>query len=198
VLFRKLNSPIPLPTLSLFHYATLGPFKILHSGVHRMRKTLFATLALLCTAVLSATPQQNISDEAGRVLALEKAWNLALEEKNTKALDMLLANTMQSIDIDGSIASKSEFLASIKSPDYQPSQWSSASSASKASHRGEEGAFCFAGGLGLSFSWRNAGSVKVRSVTSVAMPRMHCAIPATSRNTVKLRLTKTSRPSRRT
>jgi hypothetical protein len=87
-----------------------------------MRKTLFATLALLCTAVLSATPQQNISDEAGRVLALEKAWNLALEEKNTKALDMLLANTMQSIDIDGSIASKSEFLASIKSPDYQPSQ----------------------------------------------------------------------------
>ena len=122
MLFRKLNSPILLPTLSLFHYANLGPFKILHSGVHRMRKTLFATLALLCTALLSATPQQNISDEAGRVLALEKAWNLALEEKNTKALDMLLANTMQSIDIDGSIASKSEFLASIKSPDYQPSQ----------------------------------------------------------------------------
>jgi hypothetical protein len=37
-------------------------------------------------------------------------------------LDMLLANTFVSIDIDGSISSKSEFLASIKSPDYQASQ----------------------------------------------------------------------------
>jgi hypothetical protein len=35
---------------------------------------------------------------------------------------MLLANTMVSIDIDGSISSRGEFPASIKSPDYQPSQ----------------------------------------------------------------------------
>jgi ketosteroid isomerase-like protein len=35
---------------------------------------------------------------------------------------MLLANTFVSVDIDGSVASKGEFLASIKSPDYQPSQ----------------------------------------------------------------------------
>jgi ketosteroid isomerase-like protein len=45
-----------------------------------------------------------------------------LEAKDTKALDMLLANTFVSVDIDGSVSSKSEFLASIKSPDYQPSQ----------------------------------------------------------------------------
>ena len=88
-----------------------------------MRKIMLAVLAVLFTNVLAAAPeQQNISDEGGRVLALEKAWNLALEEKNTKALDMLLANTMVSIDIDGSISSRSEFLASIKSSDYQPSQ----------------------------------------------------------------------------
>jgi hypothetical protein len=48
--------------------------------------------------------------------------NHALEAKDTKALDMLLANTFVSVDIDGSISSKSEFLASIKSPNYQPSQ----------------------------------------------------------------------------
>ena len=88
-----------------------------------MRKIMLAVLALLFTSVLAAAPQQqNISDEGGRVLALEKAWNLALEEKNTKALDMLLATTMVSVDIDGSVASRSEFLASIKSADYQPSQ----------------------------------------------------------------------------
>ena len=72
---------------------------------------------------LFATAHQNTgSDEGGRVLALEKVWNRALEEKDTKALDMLLASTMVSVEIDGSIQSKSEFLASIKAPDYQASQ----------------------------------------------------------------------------
>jgi len=87
----------------------------------KMKKIMLAMLALLFTSALAAA-QQPMSDEGGRVLALEKAWNLALEEKNAKALDMLLANTMISIDIDGSVSSKSEFLASIKSADYQPSQ----------------------------------------------------------------------------
>jgi ketosteroid isomerase-like protein len=86
-----------------------------------MRKILLAFF-LASTAVLATAQQQNISEDGGRVLGLEKAWNLALEEKDTKALDMLLANTMISIDIDGSLSSRSEFLASIKSPDYQPSQ----------------------------------------------------------------------------
>jgi ketosteroid isomerase-like protein len=56
------------------------------------------------------------------ILALEKARNRALEVKDAKALDMLLANTLVSVDIDGSVASKSEFLANIKAPDYQPAQ----------------------------------------------------------------------------
>lgn len=52
---------------------------------------------------------------------MEKAWNHALEAKDANALDMLLANTLVSVDIDGSVSSKGEFLASIKVPDYQPS-----------------------------------------------------------------------------
>jgi ketosteroid isomerase-like protein len=76
----------------------------------------------LTTATAGRTQQKSMSDEGGRVLALEKAWNHALEEKDAKALDMLLANTLVSVDIDGSVASKSEFLASIKAPDYKPSQ----------------------------------------------------------------------------
>ncbi len=74
------------------------------------------------TATLARSPQKDMSEEGGRVLALEKAWNHALEEKNANALDMLMANTLVSVDIDGSVASKSEFLASIKAPDYKPSQ----------------------------------------------------------------------------
>lgn len=77
---------------------------------------------LLLVVALGSAQQSSDKDEGGRVLGLEKAWNHALEEKDTKALDMLLASSMISVDIDGSVQTKSEFLASIKSPDYQPSQ----------------------------------------------------------------------------
>ena len=88
-----------------------------------MKGLLTALSLLLLTAAIALAHQSTATDdEAGRVLALEKAWNHALEQKDTKALDMLLANTMVSVDIDGSVQSKSEFLASIKAPDYQPSQ----------------------------------------------------------------------------
>ena len=86
-------------------------------------KWAILTVSLILSGVgLSAARQSADSDEGGRILGLEKAWNLALEQKDVKALDMLLANTMVSVDIDGSVSSKTEFLASIKAPDYQPSQ----------------------------------------------------------------------------
>jgi ketosteroid isomerase-like protein len=85
------------------------------------RISVFAVVVLVSVAVAVAR-QSTDSDQGGRILALEKAWNLALEQKDSKALDMLLANTLVSVDIDGSVQSKSEFLASIKGPDYQPSQ----------------------------------------------------------------------------
>jgi len=86
-------------------------------------KCLGVFVAFLSLLVGLAVAQQSAnSDEGGRVLALEKVWNHALEQKDVKALDMLLANTMVSVDIDGSMQSKGEFLASIKAPDYQPSQ----------------------------------------------------------------------------
>jgi ketosteroid isomerase-like protein len=80
-----------------------------------------AVCAVMCGGV-GAKAQQANSDEGGRVMALEIAWNHALEAKDIRALDQVLANTFASIDIDGSIATKGEFLASIKAPEYQPSQ----------------------------------------------------------------------------
>jgi len=80
------------------------------------------SLLLLTAAFTLANQTSNNEHEGGRVLTLEKIWNHALEQKDTKALEMLLANTLVSVDIDGSVQSKSEFLASIKAPDYQPSQ----------------------------------------------------------------------------
>lgn len=87
-----------------------------------MRKTFLPVAILLLLPALEAAQQTSVSDEGGRVLALEGAWNHALEAKDVKALNMILANTFTSVDIDGSVASKGEFLASIKSAEYQPSQ----------------------------------------------------------------------------
>ena len=87
-----------------------------------MRKTFVVVGILLLGVALTVGQQKSLDDEGGRVLALENAWNHALEAKDAKALDMILANTFVSIDIDGSVSSKSEFLASIKAPGYRPSQ----------------------------------------------------------------------------
>ena len=89
-----------------------------------MRKIMVtAGLLLLCAALSGAEQGSNsASDEGGRILGLENAWNHALEAKDIKALDMILARTFVSVEIDGNVSSRSEFLASIKSPDYQPSQ----------------------------------------------------------------------------
>jgi len=84
-------------------------------------KMLFTTGLLVAAAAISVWGQSS-SDEAGRIQALELAWNHALEAKDAAAMDMLLANTMVSVDIDGSVVNKKEFLASVKSPEYQPSQ----------------------------------------------------------------------------
>jgi len=84
-------------------------------------KMLFTTGLLVAAAAISVWGQSR-SDEAGRIQALELAWNHALEAKDAAAMDMLLANTMVSVDIDGSVVNKKEFLASVKSPEYQPSQ----------------------------------------------------------------------------
>lgn len=87
-----------------------------------MKQLSVLLVALVIAIVLSTTAQDRSSDEGGRVLALEKAWNHALEVKDANALEMLLADTLISVDIDGSVQTKKEFLASIKAPDYKPSQ----------------------------------------------------------------------------
>jgi len=84
-------------------------------------KMLFTTGLIVAAAAISVRGQSR-SDEAGRIQALELAWNHALEAKDAAAMDMLLANTMVSVDIDGSVVNKKEFLAGVKSPEYQPSQ----------------------------------------------------------------------------
>ena len=86
-----------------------------------MRKLSLCAAMLVIAATLQGAAQ-NASDEAGRVLGLENAWGHAIEAKDTKALDQLLAPTFLAVEIDSSVSSKAEFLAGIRAPEYQPSQ----------------------------------------------------------------------------
>ncbi len=106
----------------LYSENNLDKYKSFLAEEESVKKLLVAVVALLIFASVAGFAQNSASDEGGRVLGLETAWNHAIEAKDTKALGMLLANTFIAVEIDGSVSSKSEFLASIKAPEYQPSQ----------------------------------------------------------------------------
>jgi len=78
---------------------------------------LAAAMLTLSAALAQQSPR---SDDGAHVLALDNSWNRALEAKDIRALDLLLDDTLKSVDIDGSMQSKPEFLASIKASDYRP------------------------------------------------------------------------------
>src|SRR5277367_4435692 len=74
---------------------------------------LMVSAAVLPLIGVAQAQSSHRSDEGAHILALDNSWNRALESKDIKALDMLLADTLVSVDIDGSMQSKSAFLASI-------------------------------------------------------------------------------------
>lgn len=86
------------------------------------KRALGVGIVLLLGFVATVIGQGGLSDDAGRVLALETAWNHAIETKDTKAIGMILEDAMIAVESDGSFATKSEYLAGIKAPDFQPSQ----------------------------------------------------------------------------
>jgi ketosteroid isomerase-like protein len=86
------------------------------------KQSILVAGVLLVAIALAWSPLKGSSTEAGQILALETAWNHALEAKDTKALDLLLADTMVALDSDGTLSTKNEYMASIKAPDFQPSQ----------------------------------------------------------------------------
>ncbi len=87
-----------------------------------MKPTVFLTVVLLLAVGIILAQQTTNSDDTGRILALETAWNHAIEAKDAKAIDMLLADTMVALDSDGSFTNKKEYLDGIRAADFQPSQ----------------------------------------------------------------------------
>jgi uncharacterized protein (TIGR02246 family) len=87
-------------------------------------KVAVGLCALLFVCVVLGTAQQPVkpSGEEGRIVALESAWDQAEQNKDANALANLLADNLVYVDYDGSLSTKQQFLASIKSGDVTGEQ----------------------------------------------------------------------------
>jgi len=87
-------------------------------------RTLIAAVFLLLAASLYLVAQDKprVSDEEGRILALEIAWNHAEQSRDVVALDQLLAPSLVYVDYDGSVQTKEQFLAAARAEGLQPEQ----------------------------------------------------------------------------
>ena len=70
---------------------------------------------LAATLLLPAQDRNALSPDESLILTLEKAWNVAEETKDVRALDQLLSSTLAYTDYDGSFMNKEQFLSSVKS-----------------------------------------------------------------------------------
>lgn len=78
-----------------------------------MKWTAFL-LVLACATTLFAQNESEAAAQA-KVIALEKAWNQAYKLGDTKALGTLLDSALVLVEDDGSLKTRAEFLASVKS-----------------------------------------------------------------------------------
>ena len=79
---------------------------------------VFVMIVWLATA---ASAQSDNAATKSKIVALEQLWNQAYKSGDTKALDSILDDAIVLVNDDGSVQTKAEFLASVKSSLSQPS-----------------------------------------------------------------------------
>jgi ketosteroid isomerase-like protein len=77
-------------------------------------------LLLLVVSRSNAQSNSQLNAEQARILTLENAWNQAVQQKDSGALKMLLAQDLIYVDYDGTLMDKAEYLASVQSPSLEP------------------------------------------------------------------------------
>src|SRR5450631_2505424 len=76
-------------------------------------KLIWVVMALFCTTVVRAQDTEGATKS--KIVALEQLWNQAYKSGDTKALDSILDDGIVLVNDDGSVQTKAEFLASVKS-----------------------------------------------------------------------------------
>src|SRR6202167_1777777 len=84
-------------------------------------------LLLLCATSAFSFAQDDDAGARAQVLGLEKTWNQAYKAGDVKALSSILDNSLVLVEDDGSLKTKSEFLASVKAANANDEQVASES-----------------------------------------------------------------------
>ena len=74
---------------------------------------VLCSCALVAVVFASLVAQDNSGSTESKIVAMEKAWNQAYKFRDKKALGEILHDSMVLVNDDGSLQSKSVFLASV-------------------------------------------------------------------------------------
>lgn len=81
-----------------------------------MRERIIKKACRIVLAVAMGSSWASAQDEAqARILALETAWNHAVQQRDGNAVEPLLGNELIYIDYDGTVMDKPHYMASVKS-----------------------------------------------------------------------------------
>jgi ketosteroid isomerase-like protein len=77
-----------------------------------------ALCTILMMIVVTGSAQTILSNdrEQARLLALENSWNQAVQQKDVKAIDMLMDQDLTYIDYDGTVMNKAQYMESLRTP----------------------------------------------------------------------------------
>src|SRR5277367_6461444 len=87
-----------------------------------MIRICLGIVMVLLSAVAPVSAQEEEAAARAQVLGLEKAWNQAYKVGDIKALAAILDNSLVLVEDDGSLKTKSEFLASVKAASVNEEQ----------------------------------------------------------------------------
>src|SRR6266567_4300777 len=85
-----------------------------------MKRASKLVLFICATAIGLSAQRETETATKSKIVALEQLWNQAYKSGDTKALDSILDDSIVLVNDDGSVQTKGEFLASVKTSGPQP------------------------------------------------------------------------------
>lgn len=91
-------------------------------GMWRTRKTMIRNLCfvLLVLGWLGQASAQQSDPRESKLLVLERLWNEAQVNRDSAALDALVAQRFVNTEYDGEVSDKTKFLSDVRDPLFKP------------------------------------------------------------------------------
>ena len=88
-----------------------------------MRKwSVLIVFVIACGWIAFAQEKAQLSEDEGKIMALENLWNRAEQGKDINALSRIFAPTMVYVDYNGTLRTRDQFLNYIKTDPSSPDQ----------------------------------------------------------------------------